>query len=149
MIKIVRTKSNNEDFLGLVKLLDDELNSRYGIIQLEYHKYNKTDNLDTAVIGYVNDIPAGCGCFKVYDDNSVEIKRMFVRSDFRGSGIAKMILLELERWAIEKGFSKSILETGTRQPEAIKFYAKLGYNKIDNYGQYNGMINSICMSKDL
>jgi len=46
-------------------------------------------------------------------------------------------------------FAKSVLETGVRQPEAIRFYTKLGCDKIDNYRQYIGNSNSICMSKEL
>lgn len=81
--------------------------------------------------------------------DSIEIKRMFVKSENRGSGIAQLILNELEKWAIENNFFKSILETGIKQPGAIRFYTKSGYVKIDNYGQYAGNSNSFCMSKNL
>ena len=74
---------------------------------------------------------------------------MVVKPECRGNGIAKLILLELEKWAMEKGFTKSVLETGVKQPEAIRFYTKLGYVKTQNYGQYIGNENSICMSKKL
>ena len=125
-------------------MLDNELYNRFGDIQIQYDKYNKVDSIDTVVIGYVDDCPAGCGCFKFFDKDTVEIKRMFVKPEFRGSGIAKIILLELEQWAVEKGFSKSILETGINLPEAKRFYSKLGYGLIDNFGQYIGNPNSIC-----
>jgi GNAT superfamily N-acetyltransferase len=104
---------------------------------------------NTVVIGYIGSKPVGCGCFKVFNNNAIEIKRMVVRPESRGSGIAKLILSELEKWAIEKGFSVSVLETGIKQPEAIRFYTKLGYTRIDNYGQYKDNQNSICMSKAL
>jgi putative acetyltransferase len=149
MIKIIRDKSNNKDFRELVRLLDDELNSRYGIVQEQYNKYNKIESLDTVVIGYLDNNPIACGCFKIFDKDSIEIKRMIVRPESRGSGIARMILLELEKWAIEKGYSKSVLETGIKQPEAVRFYTKLGYEKISNYGQYVDNPDSICMSKEL
>ena len=149
MITLIRDKSNNEDFQGLLKMLDEDLNSRYGVVQASYNQYNKTKDIDTVVIGYHDNFPVGCGCFKVLDHDTVEIKRMFVRPESRGSGIAMMILLEIEKWAIEKGFSKSILETGIKQTEAIRFYIKLGYTVIENYGQYIGNLNSICMRKEL
>lgn len=149
MIKIVRTDSHNPDFHKLITILDNELHSRYGETQLKYNSYNKIESLNTIVIAYREDQPVGCGCFKYYDKDSVEIKRMIVIPEFRGRGIAKRILLELEIWAIEKGFSRSVLETGIKQPEAIRFYSKLGYQKIDNYGQYVGNQNSTCMSKNL
>ena len=149
MIKVIRFNRNNSDFQKLVKTLDDELDSRYGIIQADYNEYNKIENIENIVIAYQQMDPAGCGCFKVFDHHSVEIKRMIVKPEYRGMGIAKLILLELESWAVEKGFSRSILETGMKQPEAINFYSGLGYSRIDNWGQYIGNENSICMSKTL
>jgi putative acetyltransferase len=149
MIKIVRTNSNNADFHRLITLLDLEISTRYGDIQKKYIPYNKIDSLGTVVIAYNEDQPVGCGCFRYYDDDTAEIKRMFVKPEYRGTGIAEQILLELEKWAVENGFSRSILETGIKQPEAIRFYLKLGYQKIDNYDQYVGYLNSVCMSKCL
>jgi len=148
-MQTIRVTSNNSDFQELIKLLDIELNSRYDIIQAQYDKFNKIENIDTAVVGYLDSKPRGCGCFKVFDKDTVEIKRMFVKADFRGKGISKLILAELENWAGELGFSKAILETGIKQPDAIKFYSKLGYQKIDNFGQYIGNSNSVCFTKKI
>ncbi|MEO6589269.1 MAG: GNAT family N-acetyltransferase, partial [Pyrinomonadaceae bacterium] len=59
------------------------------------------------------------------------------------------ILAELENWAKELNFSECILETGLKQPEAIRLYQKSGYETILNYGQYAGVENSVCMKKVL
>ena len=91
----------------------------------------------------------GCGCFKPYSANAVEIKRMYVKTENRGKGISKQILTELENWALELGFTHSILETGPKQPEAIGLYIKSGYSRIENFGQYAAMPNSICFSKTI
>ena len=69
--------------------------------------------------------------------------------EHRGLGIAGQVLAELEAWAIELGFSESILETGKKQPEAIRLYQKSGYQLIPNFGQYHGVDNSVCMRKTL
>ncbi|MDT0641257.1 GNAT family N-acetyltransferase [Zunongwangia sp. F363] len=79
----------------------------------------------------------------------MEIKRMFTLSLFRGRGFAGKVLKELETWAAELNYSKCILETGVRQPEAIALYKKSGYRIIPNYGQYAGIENSVCFQKDL
>jgi len=149
MIKVLRDNSNNPDFRSLIRLLDDDLNERYGNLQAQYDQFNSVENLETILIGYMDDIPAGCGCFRVIGVSTVEIKRMFVKPEFRGSGIAGMILSGLEVWAMEKGFSRSVLETGNKQPEAIRFYTKHGYTKIGNYSPYMDSENSICMGKQL
>lgn len=149
MINIQKCNSENKDFQNLISLLDEDLNSRYGILQAQYDKFNKTESVNTVVVAYQDENPVGCGCFKKYDNETVEIKRMFVKKENRGKGIAKMILTKLENWAIDNRYKKSILETGIKQNEAINFYQKFGYKKSDNYGQYIGNSNSICMSKDL
>jgi len=149
MLYTRRVTSDNAEFRSLVKLLDEELSLTYGEIQKQYDKLNKTENIETAVVGYNDNEPLGCGCFKIFNKDSIEIKRMFVKAKARGSGIAKKILLELENWAIEKGFAVSVLETGIKQEAAIRFYEKLGYSIIENYGPYIGNPNSICMSKKL
>jgi putative acetyltransferase len=149
MFTIISTQSDNKDFHSLVNLLDDELNSTYGKVQDQYDKLNKINNVDTVIIVYQDNNLVGCGCFKIFNKDSIEIKRMFVKAEVRGNGIAKMLLLELEKWAVEKGFSTSILETGIKQMAAMRLYAKLGYSRINNYGPYAGNANSICFSKDL
>jgi putative acetyltransferase len=58
--KLLRVNSDNKDFQGLIKMLDGELNARYGIIQAQYDQYNKTEDLDMVVIGYLDNIPADC-----------------------------------------------------------------------------------------
>jgi GNAT superfamily N-acetyltransferase len=146
---LTRSDYDNKDFLDLTILLDKDLDYRYGEVQKQYNQFNKVINVDMVVIAYSGKIPAGCGSFKSYKDAIIEIKRMYVKPEFRGSGIAKLIYDELEKSAIQSGYTQAILETGKKQPEAIRFYTKLGYEIIDNYDQYIGMENSVCMSKKL
>lgn len=63
--------------------------------------------------------------------------------------IAGQILTALEEWAKELQHTSCILETGKKQPEAIRLYQKSGYNIIPNYGQYAGIDNSVCMKKEI
>ena len=146
-VKIIRTTSDNEDFRNLVNELDKELAIRDGDEHAFYAQYNKLDTIKHAVVLYVNDEPVGCGAIRPFDDTSVEVKRMFVPLEHRGRGIAKDVLKELEAWAVELSFKRCILETGLKQPEAIALYTKAGYNSIPNYGQYQGMYNSVCFEK--
>ncbi|MCE3281283.1 MAG: family N-acetyltransferase [Chitinophagaceae bacterium] len=148
-MKIIRTHSSDPAFLGLVAELDNDLRSRYKERQAVYDPYNQVPNLSTVVVAYEGDTAVGCGCFKPYDDDSVEIKRMFVAPASRGTGVAPVILSELEQWARELGYRKAVLETGTLQHEAIRFYQREGFSVTENYGQYIGMETSICMNKKL
>lgn len=147
-LKIIRGSSDNKDFSLLVKLLDQDLLARYGEQQTFFDQFNKLDKIKHVVVAYINDIPVGCGAIKKYKDDCIEIKRMFVKEEHRGKGIAKRLLRELEFWATELDFNIGVLETGKSQPEAISLYKNCGYSIIDNYGQYIGVENSVCMSKE-
>ena len=149
MISIVRTGSNNPDFLKLVSELDKELWATYGEAQAGYAPHNKIKTTLPTVLIYENDIPIGCGCFKDFDNKSVEIKRMFTLNEHRGKGIAAKVLAELEAWAKEKNYSYTVLETGTLQHAAVYLYRKLGYTDIEKYGPYVDKEQSICMRKEL
>ncbi len=150
MITIKRTNSDDIDFHALVERLNKYLLLQYGALQDFYSQFNKIDNIPNVVIAYLDNSPAGCGCFRRFDEYSVEVKRMFVADEYRGNGAGKAILNELEKWAAELGYGTMVLEMGNRQPEAAGLYRKQGYCIIPNYGQYAGMEEtSTCMKKVL
>jgi GNAT superfamily N-acetyltransferase len=148
-MEIVRTDSSSADFRELVLLLDQDLQIRDGAEHGFYATYNKIDSIAHVVVAYENGTAVGCGAIKRYSEQVVEIKRMFVRLECRGRGIAGQVLAELERWGVELGYAEAILETGKKQPEAIRLYQKSGYELIPNFGQYQGVENSVCMKKVL
>lgn len=147
MFKLIRTNSDHADYLELVKLLDADLKIRDGADHAFFAQYNKSTDIRNVVLCYVDNTPAGCGAFKFFQKDIVEIKRMFVLDSFRKKGIASVILEELEKWAVELNYSNCILETGKKQPEAIALYLKNNYRVIPNYGQYAQVENSVCMKK--
>lgn len=147
MRNLIRTDSDNSDFRELVGLLDRELQIRDGAEHSFYAQFNKIDKIREVVVAYENNQVVGCGAFKEFAPRVAEIKRMYVRENMRGRGIAGEILKELENWAKELNFTECILETGLKQPEAIALYRKSGYEIIPNYGQYEGIENSVCMRK--
>jgi GNAT superfamily N-acetyltransferase len=149
MIKIVRTNSKNQDFVNLVKQLDAYLKICDGPDHSFYDQFNKIDSLNHVVIAYKNNSALGCGAFKIHEGNFVEIKRMFVAPEGRREGIASKVLTELETWATELKFTKSILETGKQQPEAIELYKNCGYSITANFGFYENVANSVCFEKVL
>lgn len=149
MQTLTQTTSSNPDFQNLVTLLDADLKIRDGEDHAFYAQINKTAILKNVILCYLNSATIGCGAFREIDAKTVEIKRMFVSPDFRGKGIASRILLDLELWATELNYSQTILETVINQPEAIALYKKLGYTITENYGQYVGVENSVCMKKVL
>ena len=149
MIEIVRTDSASAEFVRLVRKLDIDLAERDGAEHAYYAQFNKIDMLRYVVVAYFERLPVACGAIKEFNDTTVEVKRMFTLPANRGKGIAARVLKELERWAAELSFTRCVLETGKKQPEAIALYEKSGYKIIPNYGQYKGIENSVCFAKDL
>jgi GNAT superfamily N-acetyltransferase len=148
-IGIIKTTSENADFGSLITALDASLWTRYPELKTNYWGNNIIEFNPNVVIVYIGKEAVACGCFKKYDKNTIELKRMFVSPEARGLGLAKKIIQELELWAHELGFSFSVLETLYKQKEAIGLYQKVGYRIIDNYEPYIGLENSICMQKQI
>ena len=147
MIKIVRTDSKNIHFVKLIEQLDAYLKITDGEDHTFYNQFNSIETIKHVVIVYVNNTPISCGAFKSYDKNTVEIKRMYTQTDYRGKGFASKVIQELEQWSKQLSYKACILETGKRQVEAIAFYKQMGYSAIANYGQYKNAENSICYKK--
>lgn len=145
-MKVIKTNSDHPDFKKLSALFDEYLVDIDGDEREFFAHYNNVQ-LDHVLVVYDEERAVGCGAFKKYEEDTAEIKRMFVLPESRGKGIANMILTEIESWAIEQGFSHFILETSPQLHHAIALYTKMGYQFIPNYGQYIGVENSVCMKK--
>ena len=148
-LTIKRTNSNDADFQQLIRQLDNELWDELKEDQAKYDQYNKVPDLNTVIVVYAGDRSVAIGCFKKYSHDTVEIKRMFVKKGYRGKGISKLVLKELENWALESGFQNAILETSVHFKTACNLYMKAGYAIIENYDQYKGIDESVCMKKNL
>jgi GNAT superfamily N-acetyltransferase len=100
--------------------------------------------------------PVACGGWRARDaeepyvaDGDAEVKRMYVEQPFRGRGIARAMLAELERTAAAAGRRRMILETGLAQPEAIALYVSAGYRPIAKFGHYRDFPSCRCFGKAL
>ncbi|WP_343638661.1 GNAT family N-acetyltransferase [Roseateles sp.] len=95
---------------------------------------------------------AGCAAVKVVEDGDGaygEIKRMFVQPQFRGRGLSKVLMEELESHLRAQGIGLARLETGVHQPEALKLYETLGYGRREPFGNYADDPLSVFMEKRL
>lgn len=149
MVHLIRTDSADPDFIALVRQLDAYLSEINGAEHDFYAQFNKVDALPYVVVLYQNKVPVSCGAIKAYDADAMEVKRMYTLPASRGRGAASMVLAELEDWAFELGYSRCVLETGKHLPDAVALYERNGYRTIPNYGQYEGVDNSLCFQKTL
>lgn len=148
-ITLFRKDAQHQDFIRLVNMLDRELAERDGQEHHFYAQYNTLSSIKYVVLAYDKGQAVGCGAMKAYSPQAMEVKRMYTLPAVRAKGVASLILAELEKWAGELGYTSCVLETGKRQPEAIRLYEKNGYRQIPNYGQYVNVDNSVCFEKML
>jgi GNAT superfamily N-acetyltransferase len=150
--RIVRTTGTDPAFVELTRRLDAELWERYGDIQAAYAPHNVIV-VDHVVLAYLagEAEPIGCGCFKAFEaaEPTVELKRMYVARERRGSRVGRAIVDALCEWARELGHAAIVLETGDRQPEAVRLYEGCGFSRIPNFGPYVHLANSLCFRKPL
>lgn len=126
-----------------------ELTARYGTDDSEPGVKPTASSVIVFLIAYVDGVPAGCGGLRELDNGGLEIKRMYVTPAQRGTGVAIAVLKGLEEWARAQSATELVLETGTAQPDAIRFYEREGYNRIESFGDYVGEPLSVCYSKAL
>ncbi len=102
------------------------------------------------------DVPVVSGAWRRRDDveafgttEAAEIKRMYVATEARGTGVARAMLAHLESTAAAVGARVMVLETGTAQPEAIGLYTSSGYTRIEPFGHYKWSPDNRCFAKSL
>ncbi|MFL6144361.1 MAG: GNAT family N-acetyltransferase [Labedaea sp.] len=101
------------------------------------------------LVGYLDGAPVTCGGWRAHPDGIAEVKRMYVAPSARGKGLARAMLAELERTARGAGHRKVILETGSKQPEAVALYRSSGYTDVPGFGYYADAEYSIHLGKSL
>ncbi len=102
------------------------------------------------LVCYLGGTTVACGGWRAPGPDAgpgAEIKRMYVTPAARGRGLARRMLAQLERSARGAGYHRVILETGSRQPEAVELYRSSGYTEIPGYGYYAGSPHSLHFAK--
>lgn len=149
-MKIEQVRWDNTDAVALRARQRAEIAERYGTPDSEPGV--PPSHADTAAffVAYEDDGSAvGCGGLRALGAGIGEIKRMYVAPASRGSGVATEILLALEEWARDQGWSSLRLETGDAQPDAVRFYTRSGYEPIPAFGAYAESANSHCFERPL
>lgn len=147
----IRTDGRDKDFVENCRLLELDLDRRVGrqIKREKYAKFNQLDEIREAIVVYDDGRAVGGGAIRRYDDENIELKRVFVHSEYQGKGIGSRLVSLLIQWAVELGYRRMILETGELLAESCAVYKKLGFQVIPNYGPYADMPESLCMAKDI
>jgi GNAT superfamily N-acetyltransferase len=146
-MKIDVTPYDHPDAVALIAEVQQEYVVRYGS-----EDATPVDPAEFApprglfLVAYVDGRPAACGGWRAHETD-VELKRMYVSPAFRGRGLARAVLKELERTAAQAGYRRVILETGSKQPEAIALYRSSGYEPVPSFGYYKDAPAAVHLGK--
>jgi GNAT superfamily N-acetyltransferase len=149
-LEFIDVDPSDPEAAALVAALDADLLERYpgipiyGIVSAGFRASG-----GLFLIGRIDGCNAACGALRPIDADAVEVKRMFVRPEFRRRGLARAMLATLEAAARERGYRTIRLETGDGQPEAIALYRSAGYGPIPCYGEYAVHSDTVCFEKAL
>jgi len=136
----------------LIRALNAELSQRYpeeGANHFRLDAEEIAPGSGALFVAYIDDQAIGCGAVRAIEYGAAEIKRMYVSPEMRGRGVGKTILAALEKEALSLGATRLVLETGSRQPEALALYQRAGFNLIPAFGEYVGCVLSVCLEKRL
>lgn len=152
-IHIRRSTLASPDAARLIAALNAELTTAFpepGATHFSLSDAQLVPGDGAFLIAYLDDAAVGCGAVRRLDDNTAEIKRMYVNPSVRGRGIGRALVEALEREARVVGVTMIVLETGTRLASAIMLYQAMGYAPIPLFGEYLSSPNtSLCFGKSL
>jgi putative acetyltransferase len=143
-------RPDSEEASALIEELEAHLASLYP--SESRHGYSVEKLLREGVAFFVirvNSAPAGCGGVKLIDNSYGEIKRMYIRPQFRGLGLGKLMLGHLTDYARNRGIEMLRLETGIYQQEAIALYERSGFKSVPPFGEYKPDPNSLFFEKEI
>ena len=147
---ITRERPDTPDAVNLITELEAHLAAHYPAESRHGFSVERLLAEDVAFFLLRTDgVPAACGGIKLMGSEYGEIKRMYVRPQFRGLGFAKAMLDQLEAHARAHDITRLRLETGIHQREAIGLYERMGFSRIPPFGPYTDDPLSRCYEKRL
>lgn len=149
MIEIREAAWDSADADRLRAAQQAEIAIRYGTPDSEPGPKPTAADMTVFFVAYADGEAIGCGGLRALDATHGEVKRMYVVPERRGSGVSTALLRHLEGEALRRGWSRLVLETGDRQPDAMRFYEREGYTRIPNFGYYADSEISICYERRL
>jgi putative acetyltransferase len=150
VVRIDRVAATSPAAASLMAELDQELGARYPDTPIfGLHAGEAADPSLRFLVATVAGRLAGCGALRYLGEGQGELKRMYVRREYRGQGVAKALLRALEREAGEAGVAVLRVQTGNAQPEALALYRGEGYRDIPPFGEYAAADVSVCLERRL
>lgn len=148
-VTIAREAPDSEDARALIDELEEELGGDIYPPESQ-HGYSIDKLIAEGVAFYMvreDGEAAGCGGVQIFGDYG-ELKRMYIRSGYRGRGLARLLVDRLAAHAREQGAHLLRLETGIYQTDAIRLYQGMGFYEIPPFGPYVVDPNSVYYERE-
>jgi len=152
-ITIARAELSSATSRGLIAALNAELSGAYAEPGANHFALDPTEvapGRGAFLVVCLDGKPVGCGALRLLDDETGELKRMYVAPELRGRGLGRRLVAALEAEALALGARRLVLETGVRQTQALALYRNTGFHPIPLYGEYClSPATSVCLGKEL
>ena len=135
-MNIQSMKITDTTVLELFSLHDDFMIEFLGEDSHYYTRYTENEKIENVWVVYVENLPAGCIAYRTKADGVGEVKRLFIRKEYRGKGISKELLNLLEKHAREQGCTKLFLDTRITLEPAVSLYRSFGFDITFQQGLY-------------
>ena len=145
----VKTDGKDKAFVTLCECLAQQLDKSVGKKKEQYAQYNSLEAIYDVILVYKEEEAIGCAAYKAFEEETAELKCVFLDKKYRSRGIARELLRRVEADARIAGYRFMVLETGHALQETIELYTKVGYKIISNDEPYRETPQSICMRKKL
>jgi GNAT superfamily N-acetyltransferase len=147
-MRIIAADPKDAAAADLIQTLDKENQIRYpGEPLFGIDEDGFVERGGTFLLGYVGGTAVACGALRPLDAGVFEVKRMYVRPEFRGRGLSRLMFNRLELIARDGGCNELRIETGRKQPEALGLYHSVGFAEMARFGPYVESEYSVCFSK--
>lgn len=135
-MEIIPAGLESPELLKLFSEHDEYMMEFLGEHRMYYTPYSEAEHIGRAWIAYVDGDPAGCAAYRERTEGVGELKRVFIRSQYRGRGISKALVRTVEDYARGRGDYTMALDTNSALEPAVTLYRRAGYRVVFREGKY-------------
>lgn len=115
---------------------DDFMIDFLGEDKVYYTRYNESENIEKVWVVFSDNLPIGCIAYRKKEEGTGEVKRLYIKKEYRGKGISKELLKTLECYAKEQGCHNLFLDTRVTLEPAVSLYRSHGFSIVYRQGLY-------------
>ncbi len=135
-MNISSMRVTDESVLKLFSEHDDFMIDFLGEDKVYYTRYNENENIEKVWVVFSDNLPVGCIAYRKKEEGTGEVKRLYIKKEYRGKGISKELLKTLECYAKEQGCHTLFLDTRVTLEPAVSLYRSHGFSIVYQQGLY-------------